>query len=42
MLTTTGARTGLPRTVPVLGFSIKADLVVAAGTSGVRVIQRGV
>jgi len=34
MLTTTGARTGLPRTVPVLGFPIGADLAVAAGNFG--------
>jgi deazaflavin-dependent oxidoreductase (nitroreductase family) len=34
MLTTTGARTGLPRTVPVLGFPIQADVAVAAGNFG--------
>jgi deazaflavin-dependent oxidoreductase (nitroreductase family) len=34
MLTTTGARSGLPRTVPVLGFPIGDDLAVAAGNFG--------
>lgn len=34
MLTTTGARSGLPRTVPVLGFPIGADVAVAAGNFG--------
>jgi deazaflavin-dependent oxidoreductase (nitroreductase family) len=34
LLTTTGARSGLPRTVPVLGFPIGADLAVAAGNFG--------
>jgi deazaflavin-dependent oxidoreductase (nitroreductase family) len=34
MLTTTGARTGLPRTVPVLGFPIDGDIAVAAGNFG--------
>jgi deazaflavin-dependent oxidoreductase (nitroreductase family) len=34
MLTTTGARTGLPRTVPVLGFAIGPDVAVAAGNFG--------
>jgi deazaflavin-dependent oxidoreductase (nitroreductase family) len=34
MLTTTGARTGLPRTVPVLGFPIQDDVAVAAGNFG--------
>ena len=34
MLTTTGARTGLPRTVPVLGFPIEGDIAVAAGNFG--------
>jgi deazaflavin-dependent oxidoreductase (nitroreductase family) len=34
MLTTTGARTGQPRTVPVLGFPVGADLAVAAGNFG--------
>jgi deazaflavin-dependent oxidoreductase (nitroreductase family) len=34
MLTTTGARTGLPRTVPVLGFPIDEGLVVFAGNFG--------
>ena len=36
MLTTTGARTGLARTVPVLGFPVQADLAVAAGNFGRR------
>ncbi|HEY8114684.1 MAG TPA: nitroreductase family deazaflavin-dependent oxidoreductase [Actinomycetes bacterium] len=34
MLTTTGARIGLPRTVPVLGFPIQDDVAVAAGNFG--------
>jgi deazaflavin-dependent oxidoreductase (nitroreductase family) len=34
MLTTTGARTGLPRTVPVLGFPVGEDIAVAAGNFG--------
>ena len=34
MLTTTGARTGLPRTVPVLGFPSGEDIAVAAGNFG--------
>ena len=34
MLTTTGARSGQPRTVPVLGFPIGDDLAVAAGNFG--------
>jgi deazaflavin-dependent oxidoreductase (nitroreductase family) len=34
LVTTTGARTGLPRTVPVLGFPIGDDLAVAAGNFG--------
>jgi deazaflavin-dependent oxidoreductase (nitroreductase family) len=34
MLTTTGARSGLPRTVPVLGFPIEGDIAVAAGNFG--------
>ena len=34
MLTTTGARTGLPRTLPVLGFAIGAEVAVAAGNFG--------
>jgi deazaflavin-dependent oxidoreductase (nitroreductase family) len=34
MLTTTGARTGLPRTVPVLGFPAGEDIAVAAGNFG--------
>jgi deazaflavin-dependent oxidoreductase (nitroreductase family) len=34
MLTTTGARSGLPRTVPVLGFPIDGKLAVAAGNFG--------
>ena len=34
MLTTTGARTGLPRTVPVPGFPIRDDIAVAAGNFG--------
>lgn len=34
MLTTTGARSGRPRTVPVLGFPIQDDLAVAAGNFG--------
>jgi deazaflavin-dependent oxidoreductase (nitroreductase family) len=34
MLTTTGARSGLPRTVPVLGFPIGEDLAVVAGNFG--------
>jgi deazaflavin-dependent oxidoreductase (nitroreductase family) len=34
MLTTTGARTGLPRTVPVLGFPIGDDIAIAAGNFG--------
>jgi deazaflavin-dependent oxidoreductase (nitroreductase family) len=34
MLTTTGARTGLRRTVPVLGFPINGDIAVAAGNFG--------
>lgn len=36
LLTTTGARTGLPRTVPVLGFPVQAGLAVAAGNFGRR------
>jgi deazaflavin-dependent oxidoreductase (nitroreductase family) len=34
MLTTTGARTGLPRAVPVLGFPVGLDIAVAAGNFG--------
>jgi deazaflavin-dependent oxidoreductase (nitroreductase family) len=34
MLTTTGARTGLPRTVPVLGFPLGDDIAIAAGNFG--------
>ncbi|WP_167880631.1 nitroreductase/quinone reductase family protein [Nocardioides guangzhouensis] len=34
MLTTTGARTGLPRTVPVLGFAVVDDIAVAPGNFG--------
>ena len=34
MLTTTGARTGLPRTVPVLGFPVGDDIAIAAGNFG--------
>ena len=34
MLTTTGARTGLPRTVPVLGFPIRGEIAIAAGNFG--------
>ena len=34
MLTTTGARSGLARTVPVLGFPIDEDIAVAAGNFG--------
>lgn len=34
MLTTTGARTGLPRTVPVLGIPVGGDIAVAAGNFG--------
>lgn len=34
MLTTTGARTGRPRTVPVLGFPIQGDIAIAAGNFG--------
>ena len=34
LLTTTGARSGLPRTVPVLGFPIGDDIAVAAGNFG--------
>jgi len=34
MLTTTGARTGMPRTVPVLGFPINGDIAIAAGNFG--------
>jgi deazaflavin-dependent oxidoreductase (nitroreductase family) len=34
MLTTTGARTGLPRTVPVLGFPINDDIGIAGGNFG--------
>jgi deazaflavin-dependent oxidoreductase (nitroreductase family) len=34
MLTTTGARTGLSRTVPVLGFEVGEDIAVAAGNFG--------
>ena len=34
LLTTTGARTGLPRTVPVLGFPAGDDVAVAAGNFG--------
>jgi deazaflavin-dependent oxidoreductase (nitroreductase family) len=34
MLTTTGARTGRPRTVPVLGFPIDEGLAIAAGNFG--------
>lgn len=34
MLTTTGARTGLSRTVPVLGFPIGEDIAIAAGNFG--------
>lgn len=34
MLTTTGARSGLPRTVPVLGFPVGTDIAVAAGNFG--------
>jgi deazaflavin-dependent oxidoreductase (nitroreductase family) len=36
MLTTTGAKTGLPRTVPVLGFPIDSQIAVAAGNFGRR------
>jgi deazaflavin-dependent oxidoreductase (nitroreductase family) len=36
MLTTTGARSGLPRTVPVLGFPVGEDLAVVAGNFGRR------
>jgi deazaflavin-dependent oxidoreductase (nitroreductase family) len=34
MLTTTGARTGMPRTVPLLGFPVGGDIAVAAGNFG--------
>jgi deazaflavin-dependent oxidoreductase (nitroreductase family) len=34
MLTTTGAQTGIPRTVPLLGFAVGGDLAVAAGNFG--------
>ena len=34
MLTTTGARTGLARSVPVLGFPIGGEVAVAAGNFG--------
>ena len=34
MLTTTGARTGLARTVPVLGFPVRDDIAVVAGNFG--------
>jgi deazaflavin-dependent oxidoreductase (nitroreductase family) len=34
LLTTTGARSGLPRTVPVLGFPAGDDVAVAAGNFG--------
>jgi deazaflavin-dependent oxidoreductase (nitroreductase family) len=34
MLTTTGARTGMMRTVPVLGFPINGETAVAAGNFG--------
>ena len=34
MLTTTGARTGRPHTVPVLGFPIGDGLAIAAGNFG--------
>ena len=34
MLTTTGARTGMLRTVPVLGFPINGETAVAAGNFG--------
>jgi deazaflavin-dependent oxidoreductase (nitroreductase family) len=34
LLSTTGARTGLPRTVPVLGFPAGDDVAVAAGNFG--------
>jgi len=34
MLTTTGARTGMPRTVPVLAIPIGDDTAVAAGNFG--------
>ena len=34
MLTTTGARTGLPRITPVLGFPIGDDVAIAAGNFG--------
>jgi deazaflavin-dependent oxidoreductase (nitroreductase family) len=36
MLTTTGARSGLARTVPVLGFPVAGTIVVAAGNFGRR------
>ena len=36
MLTTTGARSGRPRTVPVLGFPTPAGLVVIASNYGQR------
>lgn len=36
MLTTTGARTGLPRTVSVLGFPVHRDIAIAAGNFGRR------
>jgi deazaflavin-dependent oxidoreductase (nitroreductase family) len=34
LLTTTGARTGLPRTVPVLGFPLDGGTAVAGGNFG--------
>jgi deazaflavin-dependent oxidoreductase (nitroreductase family) len=34
MLTTTGGRTGLARTVPVLGFPVDGETAVAAGNFG--------
>ena len=34
LLTTTGARSGLPRTVPVLGFPVTDGLAVAGGNFG--------
>ena len=36
MLTTTGSRTGLPRSVPVLGFPMASQIAVAAGNFGSR------
>jgi deazaflavin-dependent oxidoreductase (nitroreductase family) len=34
MLTTTGARTGMARTVPVMAFTIGGDIAIAAGNFG--------